>query len=63
VTTISFRSEAFARGARMLRTALGPAISSYLGDPSIVCVQGFAWPWSGNGFGIGGAVFLALKPQ
>jgi hypothetical protein len=47
----------------MLRTALGPAISSYLGDPSIVCVQGFAWPWSGNGFGIGGAVFLALKPQ
>jgi hypothetical protein len=36
VTTISLRSEVFARGARMLRTALGPAISGYLEDPSIV---------------------------
>jgi type IV secretion system protein TrbB len=39
VTSISFRSEAFARGARMLRTALGPAIASYLEDPSIVEVM------------------------
>jgi type IV secretion system protein VirB11 len=39
VTTISFRSEAFARGARMLRTALGPAIAGYLEDPSIVEVM------------------------
>ena len=39
MTTISFRSEAFARGARMLRTALGPAISGYLEDPSIVEVM------------------------
>ena len=39
MTTISFRSEAFARGARMLRTALGGAISGYLEDPSIVEVM------------------------
>jgi type IV secretion system protein VirB11 len=39
VTTISFRSEAFARGARMLRTALGSSISGYLEDPSIVEVM------------------------
>jgi hypothetical protein len=39
VTTISLRSEAFARGARMPRTALGPAISRYLEDPSIVEVM------------------------
>jgi type IV secretion system protein VirB11 len=39
VTTISLRSEAFARGARMLRTALGPAISGHLEDPSIVEVM------------------------
>ena len=39
MTTISFRSEAFARGARMLRTALGPAIAGYLEDPSIVEVM------------------------
>ena len=39
MTTISFRSEAFARGARMLRTALGPSISGYLEDPSIVEVM------------------------
>ena len=35
----TFRSEAFARGARMLRTALGAAIASYLEDPSIVEVM------------------------
>ncbi|MCQ9156835.1 P-type conjugative transfer ATPase TrbB [Acidomonas methanolica] len=34
-----FRSEAIARGARMLRTALGPAIAGYLDDPSIVEVM------------------------
>ncbi|HUN99518.1 MAG TPA: P-type conjugative transfer ATPase TrbB, partial [Bradyrhizobium sp.] len=39
MTTISLRSEAFARGARMLRTALGAAISAYLEDPSIVEVM------------------------
>src|SRR5215472_16058785 len=37
--TIPFRSEAFARGARMLRTALGPAIAGYLEDPSIIEVM------------------------
>ncbi len=39
VTTISLRSETFARGARMLRTALGPKISAYLEDPTIVEVM------------------------
>src|SRR5579864_2021845 len=39
VTTTAFRSEAFARGVRMLRTALGPAIASHLEDPSIVEVM------------------------
>jgi len=39
VTTLSFRSEAFLRGARMLRTALGPAIARYLEDPDIVEVM------------------------
>ena len=37
--TISFRSEAFARGARMLRTAMGPAVAQYLEDPSVVEVM------------------------
>ena len=36
VGTIPFRSEAFARGARMLRTALGASIAGYLEDPGIV---------------------------
>jgi type IV secretion system protein VirB11 len=39
VTTIPFRSEAFIRGARMLRTALGPSIAGYLEDSSIVEVM------------------------
>src|SRR6201992_1921846 len=39
MTTTSLRSEAFTRGARMLRTALGPAITGYLEDPSIVEVM------------------------
>ena len=33
------RSEAVSRGARMLRTALGPAIAGYLGDSDIVEVM------------------------
>jgi type IV secretion system protein TrbB len=37
VTTISsFRSEAIARGTRMLRTALGPLIAAHLEDPGVV---------------------------
>ena len=39
MTTLSFRSEAFLRGARMLRTALGPAIAGCLEDPGIVEVM------------------------
>src|SRR5260370_14252168 len=34
--TINFRSEAIARGTRMLRTALGPRIAAHLEDPGIV---------------------------
>ena len=36
VGAVPFRSQAFARGARMLRTALGSSIAGYLEDPSIV---------------------------
>jgi type IV secretion system protein TrbB len=39
VGTVAYRSEAFARGARMLRTALGAAIAGYLEDPGIVEVM------------------------
>jgi type IV secretion system protein TrbB len=39
VTTANFRPEAFVRSARMLRTALGPAIANYLEDPGIVEVM------------------------
>jgi len=39
VSVAPLRSEAFARGARMLRTALGPAIGAYLEDASIVEVM------------------------
>jgi P-type conjugative transfer ATPase TrbB len=39
VSTIPFRSETYARGARMLRTALGPTIASYLEDPAIAEVM------------------------
>ncbi len=35
----TLHSEAFSRGARMLRTALGPAIAAFLEDPSIVEVM------------------------
>ena len=36
---ISRKSEAISRGARMLRTALGPAIATWLEDPAIVEVM------------------------
>jgi type IV secretion system protein TrbB len=39
VATIPFRSEAFARGARMLRTALGTSIAGFLEDPGVVEVM------------------------
>ncbi|MGA7657274.1 MAG: P-type conjugative transfer ATPase TrbB, partial [Methylocella sp.] len=35
----SLRSEAFTRGARMLRTALGPQIAEWLDDESVVEVM------------------------
>src|SRR5882724_10335506 len=35
----SFQAEAVSRGARMLRSALGPAITGFLEDPSIVEVM------------------------
>jgi type IV secretion system protein VirB11 len=37
--TVFLKSEAVSRGARMLRTALGPAIASWLEDPAIVEVM------------------------
>jgi type IV secretion system protein TrbB len=39
VTTVAFRSESYARGARMLRTALGSSIAGFLDDPSVVEVM------------------------
>ncbi|RUU92646.1 P-type conjugative transfer ATPase TrbB [Mesorhizobium sp. M7A.F.Ca.MR.176.00.0.0] len=39
MATSQHSSEGLARGARMLRTALGPAIASYLDDPCIVEVM------------------------
>ncbi len=39
MATIPFRTEAHARGARMLRTALGPDIARWLEDPSVVEVM------------------------
>src|SRR6266568_8993627 len=36
---LSFRSEATSRGARMLRSALGPAIGAWLEDPAVVEVM------------------------
>ncbi|PTD25484.1 P-type conjugative transfer ATPase TrbB [Sphingomonas fennica] len=35
----TIRSEAFERGARMLRTALGPAIARWLADPAVIEVM------------------------
>jgi type IV secretion system protein VirB11 len=37
--TFSLRTEAISRGARMLRTALGPAIAAWLEDPAVVEVM------------------------
>ncbi|ABC21612.1 type II secretion system protein E [Rhodospirillum rubrum F11] len=39
MTVAATRSEAFVRSARMLRTALGPAIAAFLEDPTIVEVM------------------------
>jgi hypothetical protein len=39
VTATILRSEAFQRGARMLRTALGPTIAELLADPAVVEVM------------------------
>lgn len=39
VGTTTRRKEAISRGARMLRTALGPAIASWLEDPAVVEVM------------------------
>ena len=39
VPTVSFQSEAVSRGVRMLRTAMGPAITTWLEDPAIVEVM------------------------
>jgi type IV secretion system protein TrbB len=39
VTVHSFQAEVISRGARMLRTALGPAIAAWLEDPSVVEVM------------------------
>lgn len=36
---LTFKTEAFSRGARMLRTALGPAIAAWLEDPDVVEVM------------------------
>src|SRR5437879_7322540 len=39
VGALSLRTEAISRGARMLRTALGPAIAAWLEDPAVVEVM------------------------
>lgn len=39
MTVYSFQAEVISRGARMLRTALGPAIAAWLEDPSVVEVM------------------------
>ena len=39
MTVHPIRSEAAARGARMLRTALGPAIAEWLADETIIEVM------------------------
>ncbi|WP_043284101.1 P-type conjugative transfer ATPase TrbB [Reyranella massiliensis] len=39
MTTTSHKPEAFVRGARMLRTALGPSITQFLEDPAVVEVM------------------------
>lgn len=37
--TLAIKAQAFSRGARMLRTALGPAIANWLEDPGVVEVM------------------------
>ena len=37
--TVSLKSEAASRGVRMLRTAMGPAITAWLEDPAVVEVM------------------------
>ena len=39
MSVVPIRSEAASRGARMLRTALGPAIATWLEDPAIIEVM------------------------
>ena len=39
MAALSLRTEAISRGARMLRTALGPAIATWLEDPAVVEVM------------------------
>ncbi|PWB79618.1 MAG: P-type conjugative transfer ATPase TrbB, partial [Methylocystaceae bacterium] len=39
MTASLLHSQAYARGARMLRTALGPAVASFLEDPTVVEVM------------------------
>jgi type IV secretion system protein TrbB len=39
MSVVPIRSEAASRGARMLRTALGPAIAAWLEDPAIIEVM------------------------
>lgn len=39
MSILPLRAEASARGARMLRTALGPAIASWLEEPAVVEVM------------------------
>ncbi len=39
MTVLPLRSETFARGARMLRTALGPTIAGLLADPAVIEVM------------------------
>ena len=39
MAVLTQKSEAIIRGARMLRTALGPAIAGFLEDPSVVEVM------------------------
>ncbi len=39
MSIVPIRSEAASRGARMLRTALGPAIALWLDDPSVIEVM------------------------
>src|SRR5262245_8166939 len=39
VGAFTLRTEAISRGARMLRTALGPAIAAWLEDPGVVEVM------------------------